>query len=152
MRKITEMNTGDQVWLEGKNLTVQGKQTLLPKRYGPFPIEAKIGKVAYRLTLLASMKIHNVFHVDLLLPYKETEAYRPTYARPPPDLIEGEEEYTMEYIHDARRKPRGWGLQYLVHWKGYPASDDSWVDHKDLRAPQLLKQYYDSTKAGRMDV
>ena len=48
--------------------------------------------------LLASMKIHNVFHIDLLLPYKETEAYRPAYARLPPDLIEGEEEYTMEYI------------------------------------------------------
>ena len=93
-----EMNIGDQVWLEGKNLTVRGKRTLLLKRYGPFPIEAKIGKVAYRLMLLAFMKIHNVFHIDLLLLYKETEAYGPTYARPPPDLIEGEEEYTVEYI------------------------------------------------------
>ncbi len=83
-RKVMEMNAGDQVWLEGKNLAVQGKQTLLPKWYGPFPIEAKIGKVAYRLMLPASMKIHNIFHVDLLLPYKETEAYGPAYARPPP--------------------------------------------------------------------
>ena len=98
------------------------------------------------------MKIHNVFHVDLLLPYKETEAYRPAYVRPPPDLIEGKEEYTVEYIQDARRKPQGQGLQYLMHWEGYPTSDDSWVDHKDLHAPQLLKQYYDSTKAGQTDV
>ena len=58
------MNTGDQVWLEGKNLTVQGKWTLLLKWYRPFPIEAKIGKVAYCLTLPSSMKIHNVFHID----------------------------------------------------------------------------------------
>ena len=48
--------------------------------------------------LPTSMKIHNVFHVDLLLPYKETEAYRPAYVRPPPDLIEGEEKYTVECI------------------------------------------------------
>src|SRR6266699_3494718 len=104
---MTEMNVGDQVWLEGKNLAVRGKRTLLPKWYGPFPVKAKIGKVAYRLTLPASMKIHNVFHVDLLLSYKEMEAYGPAYMRPLPDLIEGEEEYAVEYIRDARRKPRG---------------------------------------------
>ena len=109
------MNMGDRVWLEGKNLAIQGKQTLLSKWYGPFPIKAKIGKVTYHLTLPASMKIHNMFHINLLLPYKETEAYGPAYMRPSSDLIEGEEEYTMEYIQDARRKPRGWGLQYLVH-------------------------------------
>ena len=93
-----EINAGDQVWLEGKNLTIQGKWTLLPKQYEPFPIKAKIGKVTYHLKLPPSMKIHNVFHINLLLPYKETAAYGPAYVRPPPDLIEGEEEYTVEYI------------------------------------------------------
>jgi hypothetical protein len=48
------------------------------------------------------MRIHNVFHVDLLLPYKETEAYRPVYTRPPLDLIDGEEEYEVESIRDMR--------------------------------------------------
>jgi hypothetical protein len=51
------------------------------------------------------MKVHNVFHIDLLLPYKETEAYSPAYARLPPKLIEDEEEYEIKHIHDARRKP-----------------------------------------------
>ena len=99
------------------------------------------------------MKIHNVFHVNLLLPYKETEAYGPAYVKPPPDLIEGEEEYEIESIRDARRKGRGRKLQYLVHWKGYPNSDDSWVDHEDLHAPELLKEYYtNSATAGRPNV
>jgi hypothetical protein len=150
-RKITEMKEGDQVWLEGKNLHVKGTRKLLPKRYGPFTIKEKIGTVAYRLDLPPSMKIHNVFHVDLLLPYKETEAYGPAYTRPAPDLIEGEEEYEVESIRDARRYGRGKKLQYLVHWKGYPSSDDSWVNHKDLHAPELLKAYY-SAEAGRPDV
>jgi hypothetical protein len=152
-RKTTEMKEGDQVWLEGKNLNVKGTRKLLPKWYGPFKIEKKIGTVAYRLDLPSSMKIHNVFHVDLLLPYKETEAHGPSYTRPPPDLIEGEEEYEIESIRDARRFGRGRKQQYLVHWKGYPSSDDSWVDHKDLHAPELLEEYHrNSAEAGRPDI
>jgi hypothetical protein len=57
------------------------------------------------------MKIHNVFHVDLLLPYKETEAYGPAYMRPAPDLIEGEEEYEVKLIRDARKYERGKKLE-----------------------------------------
>ena len=99
------------------------------------------------------MKIHNVFHIDLLLPYKETEAYGQAYTRPPPDLIDEEEEYEVESIRDTRRKGRGKTLQYLVHWKGYPSSEDSWVDHKDLNAPELLKEFHnDSATAGRIHV
>ena len=76
------MKEGDQVWLEGKNLHNKGTCKLLPKQYGPFTIKEKIGTVTYHLDLPPLMKIHNVFHVDLLLPYKEMEAYGPTYTRP----------------------------------------------------------------------
>ena len=147
-----EMKVGDRVWLEGKNLAVTGHRKLSPKRYGPFTITEWIGTVTYRLDLPTTMKIHNVFHIDLLMPYKETEAYGQPFTRPPP-VIEGEEEYEVEAILDARRHRRGRKLQYLVHWKGYPNSDNSWVDHGDLNAPELLKEYYStSAMAGRPKV
>ena len=52
------------------------------------------------------MKIHNVFHVDLLMPYKETEAYGQPFTQPPL-MIEGKEEYEVETILDARQHGRG---------------------------------------------
>ena len=98
------------------------------------------------------MKIHNVFHVDLLMPYKETEAYGTPFTRPLP-VIDSKEGYKVEVIVDSRRFTRGQQLQYLVHWKGYPNSDRSWVNHKDLNVPDLLKEYYShSTMAGRPEV
>ena len=39
---------------------------LNPKYYGPFPIIAKVGEVAYKLQLLEGVMIHSVFHVSLL--------------------------------------------------------------------------------------
>ena len=93
-----EMNINNQVWLEGKNLHIRGTCKLLPKQYGPFRISEKISPVAYQLDLPPTMKVHNVFHINLLMPYKETEAYGPAYTRPPPHLIKGQEEYEVKLI------------------------------------------------------
>jgi hypothetical protein len=87
------------------------------------------------------MKIHNFFHVDLLSPYKVTEVYREPYTHPPP-VTEEEEQYEIDAILDMRRHGKKKTLQYLVHWKGYPHTDNSWVNHKELNAPNLLKGFY----------
>ena len=73
------------------------------------------------------MRIHNTFHIDLLIPYKETEAYGETYMQPPPELIDGQEEYEVEEIINSRCTRHNKKLQYLVRWKGYLSSDNSWV-------------------------
>jgi Chromo (CHRromatin Organisation MOdifier) domain len=144
------MEEGNQVWLEAKNFKMKGTKKLMPRRYGPFKITKKISPVAYQLDLPQSMKIHNVFHVDLLSSYKETEAYGTPYMRPPPDIKEGEEEYEVEAILDMRRFGRWKKLQYLVHWVGYPHADDTWVNHEDLHAPELLKDFMaNSAPAGQ---
>ena len=51
---------------------------------------------------------------------------------PPPDLINGEEEYKIEEILQSRKFGRGCKVQYLVKWKGYPDSDNQWVDWDNL--------------------
>jgi hypothetical protein len=113
--KPRTLTQGDDVWLKAKNLAVKGMRKLLPKQYGPFKVLKCIGQVAYQLKLLDSMKIHNVFHIDLLTPYYEMSSYSTNYVRPPPVTENNEEEYKVKNIWDARHYGRGCKLQYLIH-------------------------------------
>ena len=110
------------------------------KRQGPFVITEVIGPLTYRLKLPTQWKIHPVFHTSLLTPYKETGTHGPNFSLPPPDLIEGNEEYKVEAI-TGHRKWYG-HMQYLVKWKGYPVSENSWEPEAYLRnAKDTLSRY-----------
>jgi hypothetical protein len=136
-------NLRDQVWLEGTYLKVQYQSSkLAPKRYGPFQIVKVISPVAYRLRLPTTWKIHDVFHASLLSPYRETTTHGPNFSRPPPDLISGEEEFEVESILNHRRHGRSRTLQYLIKWKGYPHSDNTWEPASQVHAPELTKAYH----------
>jgi len=65
----------------------------------------------------------------------------------PPPIIDIKEEYKIDMILDARCKGQGCQLQYLMHWKGYPHSDDLWIAHKDLYTPELLTEFMHSNSA-----
>ena len=135
---------GDKVWLDAQHLKIRvPSKKLAPWRYGPFKILKRISPVTYRLLLPSQMKIHNVFHMDLLTPYIETQAYGENYPQPPPEIIDGEEEYEVELIIDDRYIRQGWKRkrQFLVKWKGYPQSENSWVSEEDMHALGLLADY-----------
>ena len=133
---------GDQVWLEGRNLRVDRPSAkLTPKRHGPFKIKKVLSPITYQLELPPQWKIHDVFHADLLTPYRETKLHGPNFTRPPPDLIDGEEEYEIEEVLQSRRQGRGRKIQYLVKWKGYPDSENQWVNWDDLHADEALADF-----------
>ncbi len=135
----------DLVWLEGHHLcTNQPSTKLAPKRHGPFPIVQVMSPVNYRLKLPTQWSIHDVFHIDLLTPYRETELHGSNYSRPAPDLVDNEEEYEVKKILDSQQFGRGCKKQYLIKWKGYPDSNNEWVDHKDIYAPEVIREFKNS--------
>jgi hypothetical protein len=115
-------SVGQQVFLSTQNsrLANPGSRKLLPKWVGPFQILERIGQVAYRLDMPANLKMHNVFHVSLLKPYRSDGR-----VQPPPPLIELENslEFEVERILDHRQMKRGHNRttrnEFLVKWLGY---------------------------------
>jgi len=100
----SQYKPGQQVWLDATHLKLpHQKAKLTPKRLGPFKIIKEISPVVYQLALPANWRIHDVFHASLLNLYHETKAHGPNFTRPPPDLIEGEEEYEVERIVAHRK-------------------------------------------------
>jgi hypothetical protein len=141
-RDTPKYKEGDLVWLEGKNLRVnQPTAKLAPRRHGPFKITQVMSAVNYRLELPTQWSIHPVFHIDLLTPYKETIMHGPNFTRPAPELIDGEEEYSVEKILDSRHFSRRRRLQYLVKWEGYPDAENMWVDKDDIFADDKVREF-----------
>jgi hypothetical protein len=89
------------------------------------------------------MKIHPVFHNSLLKPYHETKEHGPNYKRPALEIVNEEEgHYEIEDILMARPTRNRKSMQYLIKWKGYPASENSWLPEKELtNAKELLDQF-----------
>ena len=139
---LSQYHVGDQVWLEGKNLKFPHQATKLNlKCYGPFRVIKEISPVAYQLQLPPSWNIHPMFHASLLLSYSETPLHGPNFSQPPPDLINNKEEYAKR-IKAHQNFSRSKCLQYLIKWKGYPESDNTWESAIDIHTPDLVKQYH----------
>ncbi|QRW26175.1 Retrotransposable element Tf2 protein [Rhizoctonia solani] len=129
-----EYSIGKKVWLDGKNIELRTNSNKLdPKRLGPFEVTEKVSSHAYRLKLPESLKIHDVFYVGLLSKTHKSPG-QPFPKQPPPETIEGEEEYKVEQIIDSKRQRGKWF--YLIKWKGYGPEDNSWEPEELLEHSQ----------------
>jgi len=140
----------DKVWLSAGHLLIKlPSRKLAPKRYGPFEIIKVLSPITFTLRLLKSWKVHPTFHASELSSYCETDTHGPNSTNPPPDLIDGKEEYEVEAIisHKTLRRK----IHYLVSWKGYDTSENSWLPESALKnSPTILKRYKDRLKISRI--
>lgn len=58
-------------------------QKLSQKYFGPYPVEAKIGEVTYKLTLPMGAQIHQTFHVSELKKHIGSPSCTPDLPLPP---------------------------------------------------------------------
>ncbi|CAI7879496.1 unnamed protein product [Closterium sp. NIES-54] len=133
-RRDHTIAVGDHVLLDTCNLNLGHLPSKLRPRFcGPFLVEEQVTPVTFRLRLPASWKIHNAFHVQLLKPYQyPNKLYTGRQPPPPPPVLVNDElEYEVESVLAHRRRRHG-ALEFLVHWKGYDPSEDSWVSEEDM--------------------
>ena len=105
--------------------------------------------VNYCLELPTQWSIHPVLHISLLTPYQETITHGANYQHLPPDLVNNAKEYEVEKVLDSRLFGRRQRLQYLVKWKGYPDSDNMWVNKDDVFADDKVREFKISNPKAR---
>jgi hypothetical protein len=138
-----EFKVGDKVLLSTKYLNLKHNEKsrkLLPKWIGPFEVVQVVGPVAYKLKMNPGWRVHPVFHISLLEPYREDGQVQPS---PPPIEMEGALEYEVESILEHRfRGIKNPNAYYKVAWKGYGVEHNSWEPESNVvNMPEIVADY-----------
>jgi len=146
--------------LSGRNIkTRRPSKKLDHKNHGLFEIEEIISPLAVRLTLPRKWKIHNVFHMSLLEPYRTSEhraPLDPSKVLREADDIEQSEEYDVDEVMTSVECGRGNNkrILYLVKWLDYPERKD-WTEEPfnnfSVRGLEKLREFHQRNPDARKD-
>ena len=128
------------MWLSMKNIsTDQPSKELDHKMIGLFDVIRK-KSISLELQLPQAMKIHNVFHPNLLQKASTNPLTGQVNEPAPLVIIDNEEEWEVEDILDARSR-RG-KIQYWVKWTGWN-EDRKWYDASKFdNSSEIVEDFY----------
>jgi hypothetical protein len=143
-----EFKVGDYVWLSAKKIDIKVPTRKLGDfQLGPYKVIERRGGLTYKLELPKDLaRLHPVFHVDKLSPWRGNDVNG--ILPPPPQPVEledGDLEYEVEEILDSELGGRGGSrhTRYLVKWKGYDASFNTWEPESNLvGASAVVEEYH----------
>lgn len=140
-RAAQRFKTGDYVLLSAKNIKQRRPNKKLSDKFlGPYKITSVVGQhgLAYKLQLPESMKIHNVFPISLLEPWKSRDGRSPTPADvevEPQESEEYEVEEVLAHRYNGKRR------EYLIKWTGYGHEHNTWEPRRHL-TDTLVEEYH----------
>lgn len=135
-RRSVDFSDGDKVWVSTKNWkTDRPSRKLAEQMAGPYPITQEEGH-SFRVGLPPSMKIHPVFHANILRKAASNPLPGQINEPEPPIHVTEDAEWEVQEII-AVQKDRYGNLHYRAKWVGhdddpeyYPASDFKYSPHK----------------------
>ena len=137
--EIPFMKVGDWVLLRRKKAD---KVKLAPIADGPFQI-LEVGTNNVKLKFPKNSTAHPVVNISRVQLY--FGPHPEIFTAPPKS--DTEHEYPVDRVM-GHKVVKGIDY-YYIHWKGYPAEDDSWEPVTNLN-PQTLKSWTDSVKTRRV--
>ncbi|KAJ1584817.1 hypothetical protein NDA11_007495 [Ustilago hordei] len=146
--KDIEFKVGDMVYINRRNWKTRRPTPKLDTRFaGPYPVQERVGRRAYRITLPANLRVHDVFHVSMLEPARTSSL--PQRAEQPtmPPLPDEDLDFEVEALID-KRSHHG-TTEYKVLWRGYSEEAASWEPVENLNCPDLIQEY-EVSEGGRV--
>jgi len=135
--KVKSFVVEERVYLRTNNIHVkQRSKKLNNKSIELFKIKRNIKKLSYELDLLKKMRIHSVFHAFMLqccnqfIPLQTIKT-----------SVEPDEEYQVENILEKRMISGK--THYLVKWKGYNTSENTWELIENLNSCARTLQHFE---------
>ena len=135
-RRDVEFEVGTWVYLKLRpyrqtSVAYRRAEKLAPRFFGPYLIEKRVGKVAYKLVLPAHSLIHPVFHVSQLKLAVEPN----TKVQELPLILSSSLEWNAEpeELVSIRRSVDGKQTEVLVKWSGLPEFENTWEPLQRLK-------------------
>ncbi len=127
----------EKVYLRTNNIHVkQRSKKLNNKSIEPFEVKRNIKGLSYELDLPKEMRIHPVFHAFMLQCCNQSIPLQ-TIETP----VEPNKEYQVENILEKRMISGK--THYLVKWKGYNTSENTWEPTENLKGCARTLQHFE---------
>jgi hypothetical protein len=134
------LKRGNKVYLLRRNIKIRRPSSKLDfTKLGPFEIEEKKGSLNYKLRFLEKTRFYLIFYIRLLEPAHPKIPLQTDITGIDPEFEIPS--YNVEKVLDIRIVSNK--LYYLVKWKGFAYTENTWEPIKNIKnAQRLIINFY----------